>query len=273
MANVAPLVARRPGSDPLIDAIAGATISAFFCFGGWWEAGKIAGEVQNPSRNLAVAFSGGVLIVTAIYLLLSFAFVAVVPMQQIQSNAAFVALFGHALFGASGSRVLSICVLLCVFGGLMVISMAVPRVTYALALSEADGSKHEGLLSAFARLHPRFGTPANAVLLQTGMALLVLWVGAFDQILAYIIFSAVVFLALTVATLFRTIAPVRRWWYPLAPVVFILGSAVLAVMLLMHNPGSALLGAGVVLLGLPLRWLLTRRGKLSSSIAADSISP
>jgi APA family basic amino acid/polyamine antiporter len=272
MANVAPIASRRPGSDPLVDAIAGATISAFFCFGGWWEAGKIAGEVRNPSRNLAVAFSGGVLIVTAIYLLLSFAFVAVVPMQQIQSNSAFVALFGQALFGSAGSRVLSMCVVLCVIGGLTVISMAVPRVTYALALGEAGGIKHARLLSAFARLHPRYGTPANAVLLQTGMGLLVLMLGAFDQILAYIIFSAVVFLALTVATLFRAITPVRRWWYPLAPIVFIAGSGVLAIMLLLHNLGSALLGAGVVLLGLPVRWLLTRRSETPSVVAADSVS-
>ena len=273
MANVTPITLRRPGSDPLIDAIAGATISAFFCFGGWWEAGKIAGEVKNPSRNLAVAFTGGVLIVTAIYLLLSFAFVAVVPLEQIQSNTAFVALFGSALFGSHGSRVLSICVVLCVLGGLMVLSMAVPRVTYALALSEAGTNKRAGLLSGLARLHPRYETPANAVLLQTGMALLVLMLGAFDRILAYIIFSAVVFLALTVATLFRAITPVRGWWYPVAPIVFIIGSGVLAMMLLLHNPGSALLGAAVVLVGLPVRWLLTRRGEVTSTVAADSISP
>jgi basic amino acid/polyamine antiporter, APA family len=271
MANVAPFIARRPGSDPLIDGIAGAAISAFFCFGGWWEAGKIAGEVRNPSRNLAVAFSGGVMIVTAIYLLLSLAFVAVVPMQQIQSNTAFVALFGQALFGSSGARILSMCVVLCVVGGLMVLSMAVPRVTYALARGEA-GTSSTGPLAAFARLHPRFGSPANAVLLQMGMALLVLMLGAFDRILAFIIFSAVVFLALTAATLFRTITPVRRWWYPLAPIVFIAGSGILAIMLLMHNPGSALLGAGVVLAGLPVRWLLTRRAEVTSPIATDSVS-
>jgi len=273
MANVAPFATRRTGSNPLIDGIAGATISAFFCFGGWWEAGKIAGEVRNPSRNLAVAFSGGVLIVTAIYLLLSFAFVAVVPMQQIQSNTAFVALFGQALFGSAGARILSMCVVLCVLGGLMVLSMAVPRVTYALARGEASSTTSTGPLAAFARLHPRFGSPANAVLLQTAMALLVLMLGAFDRILAFIIFSAVVFLALTAATLFRTITPVRRWWYPLAPIVFIAGSGVLAIMLLMHNPGTALLGAAVVLCGLPVRWLLTRRAELARSVATNSVSP
>jgi APA family basic amino acid/polyamine antiporter len=73
------------------------------------------------------------------------------------------------------------------------------------------------------------------------MSLLVLTLGAFDRILAFIIFSAVVFLALTVATLFRVITPVRRWWFPLAPIVFIAGSGLLSVMLLMHNLWPSLL--------------------------------
>ena len=267
-----PFAARRPGSDPLIDAIAGAAISAFFCFGGWWEAGKIAGEVRNPSRNLAVAFSGGVLIVTAIYLLLSFAFVAVVPMQQIQSNTAFVALFGQALFGSAGARVLSMCVVLCVVGGLMVLSMAVPRVTYALARGRSE-AHHPQALWPHSRVCIRASDlrPTRSCC-RPEWRLLVLMLGAFDRILAFIIFSAVVFLALTAATLFRTITPVRRWWYPLAPIVFIAGSGILAIMLLMHNPGSALLGAGVVLCGLPVRWLLTRRAELARSVVTNSVS-
>jgi len=258
VANLAPLTARRAGSDPLAGAIAGAAISAFFCFGGWWEAGKIAGDVRNPRRTLPIAFTAGVLIVTVLYLLVSFAFVAVVPMEQIQNNTAFVAQFGQALFGAEGGRVLSACVLLCVTGGLMVLSMAVPRVTYALAREEA-GNTEGGPLGFFGRLHPRFHTPSNAVLLQTGMALAVLALGAFDRILAFIIFSAVVFLALTVATLFRMAEPVRRWWFPVAPIVFLAGSGVLAAMLLMHSPLPSLLGAAVVLLGLPVRWILLAR--------------
>jgi APA family basic amino acid/polyamine antiporter len=257
LANLAPLTMRRLGSDPLTGAIAGAAISAFFCFGGWWEAGKIAGQVRNPARTLPIAFSGGVLLVTALYLLVSLAFVAVVPLQQIQSNTAFVAQFGQSLFGSLGGRVLSACVVLCVLGGLMVLSMAVPRVTYALALGES-GSRGQGPLAAFARLHPRYGTPSNGVLLQTGMALLVLTLGAFDRILAFIIFSAVVFLALTAATLFRVITPVRRWWFPVAPIVFIAGCALLALMLLGHSLLPSLLGAGVVLAGLPIRMLLVR---------------
>lgn len=271
LANLEPVTLRRIGSDPLFEAIAGASISAFFCFGGWWEAGKIAGQVRNPQRNLPIAFAAGVLVVTALYLLVSFAFVAVVPMQSIQTNTAFVAQFGQALFGSAGGRVLSACVLLCVVGGLLVLSMAVPRVTYALALGEAGGHANAGPLAVFGRLHPRFGSPANAVLLQTGMALLVLALGAFDRILAFIIFSAVVFLALTVATLFRVITPVRQWWFPVAPLVFLAGSGILAAMLLLHSLWPSLLGAAVVLAGLPARWLLTRPARaLPAKIAATS---
>ena len=272
MANLAPLTMRRPGSDPLIEAIAGGAISAFFCFGGWWEAGKIAGQVRNPARTLPIAFAGGVGIVTAIYMLVSLAFVAVVPMQQIESNTAFVAQFGQALFGAAGGRVLSVCVLLCVLGGLMVLTMAVPRVTCALAQGEA-GSDGHGVLGFFGRLRPRTGVPGNAVLLQTGVALLVLGLGAFDRILAFIIFSAVIFLALTVATLFRTVTPVRHWWYPLAPIIFIVGSGLLAAMLLLHSLGPSLLGAAIVLAGLPARWLLTRRNTIPAITIAKSPSP
>ncbi len=252
-ANLMPLAARRVGSDPLGIAIAGAAVSAFFCFGGWWEAGKIAGEVRNPQRTLPIAFTGGVLLVTALYLLVSLGFVAVVPMQNIQSNTAFVAQFGESLFGASGGRVLSACVVLSVAGGLLVLSMAVPRVTYALGKAESMGP-----LGVFSRLHPRFGTPANAVLLQTGMALVIVLFGAFDRILAFIIFSSVVFLALTAATLFRGPAP-KAWWYPVAPVVFIAGCGILALMLIANRTVPSLIGAGLVLLGLPVRWAMGRK--------------
>ncbi|HLH36525.1 MAG TPA: amino acid permease [Alloacidobacterium sp.] len=246
--NLLPLVTRRPGAEPWFGAIAGATVSAFFSFGGWWEAGKLAGEVRNPRRTLPVAFVTGVLLVTAVYLTVSFAFLSVVPMERIVSNTAFVAQFGSVLFGTAGGKILSACVLLSVAGGLMAMTMAAPRVYYAMA---RDGA----FFSVFGRLHPRFGTPANAVLLQTIMALLVLCFGAFDRILAYIIFSAICFLSLSAASLFRLKDPVRKWWFPLAPFIFLIGSGLIALLILMHNPLPALAGVAVVLSGdLLRRW-------------------
>ncbi len=196
VSNLLPFTVRRPGSDPLFAAIAGGVMSAFFSFGGWWEAGKIAGEIRNPTRTLPLAFVGGVTVVTAIYLLISATFLAVLPIDQVSSNTAFVAQFGGVLFGAAGARVLSACVLVCVCGGIAAITMAAPRVCLAMSQS---GS----FFPLFGKLHPRFGTPANAILLQTGLALAVLFFGAFDRVLSYIIFSAILFLALAASTSFQ----------------------------------------------------------------------
>jgi basic amino acid/polyamine antiporter, APA family len=246
IANLLPVTVRRPGSDALFPAIAGAVVSAFFSFGGWWEAGKIAGEVRNPRRTLPLAFVGGVALVTVAYLLISAAFLAVLPIDRLTSNTAFVAQFGQVLFGAAGARVLSLAVLVCVCGGISALTMAAPRVCYAMAQS---GS----FFAAFGELHPRFGTPSNAILLQTGLALAVLFFGGFDRLLAYVIFPAVLFLALAASTLFRMREPVKGWWFPAAPILFISFCALVAFLILMHDPIPALVGVGIVLAGLPLR--------------------
>jgi APA family basic amino acid/polyamine antiporter len=257
MANLAPFTVRRPGSDALFPAIAGGVMSAFFSFGGWWEASKIAGEIRNPKRTLPLAFVGGVTLVTVIYLLISATFLAVLPLDQVTSNTAFVAQFGGVLFGTAGARVLSACVLVCVCGGIAAITMAAPRVCYAMAQTGA-------FFPVFGRLHPRFGTPANAVLLQTGLALAVLLLGAFDRVLSYIIFSAVISLALAASTLFRLREPVKGWWFPLAPIGFIVLSTLVALLILMHDPAPALIGVVIVLCGIPFRkFLLPRQEAIS----------
>jgi APA family basic amino acid/polyamine antiporter len=261
VANLLPFTVRRPGSDPLFPAIAGGAMSAFFSFGGWWEASKIAGEIRNPKRTLPLAFVGGVAIVTVIYLLISATFLAVLPIDRVTSNTAFVAQFGGVLFGDAGARVLSACVLVCVCGGMAAITMAAPRVCYAMAQTGA-------FFPAFGKLHPRFGTPANAVLLQTALALAVLLLGAFDRVLSYIIFSAVLFLALAASTLFRLCEPVRGWWFPIAPISFIVLSVLVALLILMHNPLPALIGVAIVLCGVPFRRLLLPRQAAMSTIQA-----
>jgi basic amino acid/polyamine antiporter, APA family len=258
IANLAPFTVRRPGSDALFPAIAGGVMSAFFSFGGWWEASKVAGEIRNPKRTLPLAFVGGVTLVTVIYLLISATFLAVLPLDRVTSNTAFVAQFGGVLFGAAGARVLSACVLVCVCGGIAAITMAAPRVCYAMAQTGA-------FFSVFGRLHPRFGTPANAVLLQTGLALAVLLLGAFDRVLSYIIFSAVIFLALAASTLFRLKEPVKGWWFPIAPISFIVLSTLVALLILMHDPVPALIGVIIVLCGIPFRkFILPRQAELTA---------
>jgi APA family basic amino acid/polyamine antiporter len=257
--NLLPLATRRPGSDLLVLGIAGAFINAFFSYGGWWDVTKLAGEIRDPERNLPRALILGVLAVTFIYVGLSAAFLYVIPLQQVASSNAFVAEFGSALFGRSGSVVLSICVLISVIGGLAALMMASPRVYYAMAL---DGT----FFKRFGALHPRFGTPANSIALQLACSLALLSLGAFDKIISYVIFTAVIFLGITTAAVFRLPSARTKRWYPIAPVLFIVCCIAVASMILMRDPLQALLGSAVVALGYPLHRLIVKQNSPSAKV-------
>ena len=260
--NLQPFVARHATADPLFAALAGAFISAFFSFGGWWDVSKLAGEVRDPQRTVPRAMLFGVVGVGLVYSLLSVAFLYVVPLASVNSNEAFVAQFGEALFGRIGASILAACVLVCVIGGLWALMMAAPRVYFAMA------EKGE-MFASIGRTWPRYGTPANAILLQLACSLLALFIGGFQQIIAYVIFMAVLFLALTASAVFRLESARERWWYPFAPILFILCSVAVAGMILMNNPRQAVLGAVVVASGYPLHlWMRHRYAAPLSSAHA-----
>ena len=131
--NFVPLVAQRPGSKPLIEALAVGVVGSFFSFAGWWDLSKVAGEVRNPSRTMPRAFVYGILIVTLVYVLTSAAFVYLVPMEQVTNGQAFAAQVGEVLFGRTGAQVFSAFVIVAVLGSLAPIIMSAPRVYFAMA--------------------------------------------------------------------------------------------------------------------------------------------
>lgn len=255
--NFTPFVAQRAGSAPLAAALAGAFVGAFFSFGGWWDLSKLSGEVRDPARTLPRALALGVLVVTTAYVLVSAVFVYLVPMGEVTSGETFAAQAGEALFGGAGGRVFSCGVVIAVLGSLAGLTMAAPRVYYAMARDRL-------FFHAAARLHPRTGTPVLAIALQAALASLLVMLGTFERIIAYFVFSVVVFLALTVAAVYRlrrrdTSAPAFSTpGYPLTPLFFLLLVAPLLVLLLGDKPREALLGAGVVALGLPVYFVLFR---------------
>lgn len=259
--NFTPLVAQRPGSEPLIAALAGGIVGAFFSFGGWWDLSKLAGEVRDPEHNLPRALIYGVTILTAVYILTSAAFMYLVPLEQVTSGETFAAQAGEVLFGRLGGQVLSGIVIVAVMGSLTAVVMSAPRVYFAMA--------RDGLfIPAAAAIHPRYGTPARAIIIQATLASLLVLVGTFNTIISYFVFVVVIFIALTVAALFvlrrRDSQSIvyRTPGYPLTPIIFLLLIALLLFLLGGHNPLQACLGVGVVALGLPIYYLLFRRKRV-----------
>ena len=135
--------------------------------------------------------------------------------------------------------------------------MALPRVYYAMA---RDGV----FFKPVAAIHPRFGTPARAIAIQTVLASILVASGTFSQIIAYFVFVTVLFVGLTVAGLFRVRrrspdASYRAWGYPATPVVFLILVLLLLVLLGGHNPLQAAAGVAIVAVGIPVYVLVFRR--------------
>jgi APA family basic amino acid/polyamine antiporter len=256
-----PFFERRAGSAPLVDALAGGFMAAFFSVGGFWDVSKLAGEARDPQRTLPRALTLGVLIVTLLYVMTTAVFIYLVPFGQIGSGETFVAQAGVALFGPRGGQVLSLVVLLCVGSSLLAYMTAAPRVYYAMG---TDGLTLGGL----GAVDPRTGAPVRAIAVQALLAIVLVAIGRFDQIVAYFVFVTVAFLALTVFSLFRFrkrtpaaafLAPA----FPLPAVGFLAMAAVVLFLLLMGNPVQAVLGVLVMALGYPVYRALDARRRTS----------
>src|SRR6185503_15552698 len=128
-------------------------------------------------RTLPRALVFGVTILTAVYILTSAAFVYLVPLEQVTSGETFAAQAGEVLFGHLGGQILSSIVIIAVFGSLAAVVMSAPRVYFAMA--------RDGLfIPAAAAVHPRFGTPARAILIQATLASVLVLLGSFDTIIS-----------------------------------------------------------------------------------------
>ena len=256
-ANFIPFVSQRPHSTPLIAALAAGLVGAFFSFGGWWDVTKLAGEVREPARTLPRALLYGVFIVTLVYVATSAVFLYLVPLDSVTSGETFAAQAGEVLFGRAGGQIFSAIVVVAVLGSLAAIIISAPRVYFAMS--------RDGLfIPAIARLHPRFGTPARAIVLQVVLASLLVVLGRFNDIVSYFIFVVVVFIGLTVAALFvlrgkQDDGPAYRTpAYPLTPIVFLVLVGLLLFLLGSNSPRQSFLGVGMVLLGVPVYYLLFR---------------
>ena len=151
------------------------------------------------------------------------------------------------LLGSSGGTLVAGIVVACVLGSLGAMLMLAPRVYFAMA--------RDGLFpAAAAAVHPRFGTPARAIGAQAALASLLVLLGTFDSIVAYFIFITVAFIALTVAAVF--VLGRRDGWrvpgHPWPATIFLCMVGGLLVLLAVNNPLQAILGVGVVALGVPV---------------------
>jgi APA family basic amino acid/polyamine antiporter len=158
------------------------------------------------------------------------------------------------LAGPKGTLFVSALILCSIFGALNGTILTGPRAYFAMA---RDGV----FFSAVGRVHPRFKTPALAVLLQGALSIALAVSGTYEQLFTYVIFSAWIFYGAAVMAVVvlrrqrpNLERPYRIWGYPIVPIAFALAALAIVANTLVTRPRESCIGLGIILLGLPIHF-------------------
>src|SRR3989442_1087231 len=245
-------------------AVGAALVPILFTYGGWQQTNFIAEEIIEPEKNLPRALVVGVAVVVAVYLLANVAYLRVLGLAGLARSTAPAADVMRALLGPAGGTLIAAGIAVSTFGFLNLVILVTPRVLQAMA---ADGA----FLVPLATLHPVHRTPALAILVQAGWAIVLTLSGTFAQLVDYVAFGDWIFFGLTVAGLFiyrardqaaGAVPPPRAFRvppYPWTPRLFMLPALYVVASSILANPRNALIGAGLLALGVPVYLLGARR--------------
>jgi APA family basic amino acid/polyamine antiporter len=252
--------------------VAAAQVGSLFSSDAWNNVTFTAAEVKNPKRNLPLALAMGTGAVTLLYVLANVVYLNVLPLHGDAQGASILARgIQHAsedrvatavmqvMFGPSGAAIMAVAILISTFGCANGLILAGARVYYAMA-------KDRLFFRGASRLHPKYRTPAHSLLMQCIWTCLLCISGSYGQLLDYIIFAALAFYILTIAGLFVLRVkrpgeprPYRALGYPVLPAMYILIAIFIDIVLLRYKPQYTWPGLIIVLLGIPVYFLWSRR--------------
>lgn len=235
-----------------------ALLPVMFAYSGWNAASYLAEEIRDPGRNVPLALGLGTAAVVVLYVLLNLLYVYALPVTEFGAAGHMADGAAERLFGPGAAGPVAAASAAMIAASLSAMVFAGPRVYYAMA---RDGQ----FFAAAASVHPRFRTPAAAIVAQSAWAGLLVLSGTFRQLVDYTAFAVVLFAGVAVTALFvlrfrepAAPRPFRAWGYPAAPLVFVLTSAALVVNAVRINPGPSLAGMALIGAGVPVYFLVRR---------------
>ena len=239
------------GAAALVSGVGTAMIGVLWAYEGWQYVTFSAGETVAPERNFPRAMMIGTSVLIAMYLLPNIAYVAALGPEGVMRSDRVASEAVTALMGPTAGNLIAAAILVSIFSAANGITLTAPRVYFAMARDRV-------FFHRLADVHPRFGTPAFAIVASSAWAILLAATGTFEQLLTYVVFAGWIFYALGAMSIFvyrrRRPAAKRPFsvpLYPLTPVLFIVAAAAIVLNTFIAQPGRALVGIAVVLLGAP----------------------
>jgi APA family basic amino acid/polyamine antiporter len=238
-----------------------ALVAALWAYDGWNDLNMVSEEIERPERNIPLALVRGVGVVALLYMGMNAGIQYALPAPAIAQAAVPAAAASEAALGRIGVSLVSVGMMISMLATLNGTVMSGGRVPFAVA---RDGY----FFKALGEVHPRFHTPAVALVIQAAVAVLLIVVGgAFRELFSLAIFAEWLFYMVAASTIFvfrsrdmDAPRPYRMVGYPLVPALFIGTAAVLLCYTFASNLRNSMGGVLVILLGIPVYlWFARRR--------------
>ncbi len=248
----------------VLTILAVAQVGSLFSADAWNNVTFTAGEVQNPKRNLPLSLAMGTGVVILLYISVNFIYLSTLPLEAIKTAPAdrVGTLAIQQMFPSSGAGLMAIAILISTFGCCNGLILSGARVYYAMA---KDGL----FFKATGKVDPKYKTPKNALIVQGIWTCILCLSGTYNDLLNYVIFAVLVFYILTIAGLFvlrrtrpNAERPYRAVGYPILPAIYIVMALFIDVVLLRYKPQYTWPGLIIVLLGIPVYLIWSRRNSV-----------
>ena len=226
-------------------------VYVMYAYTGWNGAAYVAGELRDPQRTVPLALLGGTALVMVLYVGLNAAFLVRAPWEMLRSEPEVALAAAKAIFGEWGGAWM---------GGLIAFGL----LSMLTGLTWAGSRVHQRLGQDLMRLGflakvNRHGAPVGAVLLQGGLALLLLFSGTFDAVLNYVEALLLVSSLLAVVAVIwlrwrrpEVVRPFKVPLYPVPPLLFAAATSYMLIFLVQRRPQELMWGAVTLLVG----WLI-----------------
>ena len=223
-----------------------------FAYSGWNASTYVGSEVINPVKNIPRSLITGTLVVTLIYLLLNTLYVYAVPAAEMKGVISIGGQAANHLFNRTMDQFFSFFIALILLSAISVLTIIGPRVYYAMAES--------GHFFGIAKRINRSNVPGVSILLQSGLAIVFVVSGTFDQIITLLSFSLGIFPILAVLGVFKIRisgqSKMKTPWYPVPQLLFIVFSLAILVLAFLERPVESSIALGVILAGIPVYYIL-----------------
>ena len=226
-------------------------LAAMYGYDGWSNVGTIAGEMKNPKKDLPRAILYGLLVITAIYLLINVAYLLTMPMEQIAGNSNVPNDVATKLFGPNGGKIITIGIMISVYGTMNGFTMTAIRVPYAMAMKDQIPFKNFWI-----KLN-RFSIPYFSALVTLVLTIAMMFTGEFDTLTDFLLFTIWIFFIATFFAVFvlrkrepNMPRPYKVPLYPIVPWISIIGGAYIVLAAIITQFTLAISGVIITLLGL-----------------------